>query len=103
MGAMTFNEKLEEIWRLLEEAYDHYFTYESHCKSQDGVVSIHYPNYFEMKKGNCEPSISIYSYCLGPSREHYFKDIDEALKTVREWHKNEMEYVPDMDEDGEMQ
>ena len=91
---MTFDDKLKEIWRLLAEAYDHYFSYDSYCKSSEGAVSVNYPTYFDMRDGKTEPTISVYSYVLGPNRNHYFDNIDEALETVREWHKEEMAYIP---------
>jgi hypothetical protein len=94
MSEMSFQAKLQEIWRLLAEAYEHYFSYESHCKSDEGAVSVNYPTFFEMRDGKTEPTVSIYSYCLGPNRNHYFSNIDEALTEVRKWHKKEMEYVP---------
>ena len=89
--------KLEEIWRLLEEAYDHYFSYDSYCKSGEGTVELSFPNYFEMKDGKREPSVTVWSYVLGPSRSHDFDNIDDALKEVRKWHKKEMEHDPTKD------
>jgi hypothetical protein len=86
--------KLEEIWKLLEEAYDHYFSYEGHCKSGEGTVELSYPSYFEMKDGKREPSVTIRSYVLGPDRSHDFDNIDDALTEVRKWHKQEMSYKP---------
>lgn len=92
-----FITKLEEIWRLLEEAYDHYFSHDSYCKSGEGTVELSYPNYFEMKDGKREPEVTIWSYVLGPSRSHDFKNIDDALAEVRCWHKQEMEHDPTKD------
>jgi len=90
---MTGLEKLREIVRLMDEAYDHYFaTSDGHCKTSEGYVGLGFNNYFERKAG--EPlrvaQVEIYSYVLGPSRSHYFGSVDEALATVREWHRNEM-------------
>ena len=92
--SMTSAEKLKEIMRLLDEAYDHYFEHESHCKSAEGRVSVHFGTYFDRNEGapwNQVECVEIYSYVLGPSRTHYFDSLDEALEEVREWHKREME------------
>lgn len=100
---MTNKEKLIKIRQLLKEAYDHYFKYsDGHCKSGEGHISIDFGNYWSDKK--CElkiTGVSIYSYVLGPSRLHYFKDLDTALETVVQWHKNEMSMT--YDEYGEPQ
>jgi len=34
--------------------------------------------------------VSVYSYVLGPYRNHDFDSIAEALETVREWHADTM-------------
>lgn len=89
---MTFDEKFKEILRLLTEAYMHYFEHsDGYCKSSEGAISLHWPSYF-WNEARSEPSVEIYSYVLGPSRTHYFKDVDEALATVRQWHHNEMHF-----------
>lgn len=94
----TFLPKLAEIQRLLAEAYEHYFATGSHCKSLEGAISIHLPEFFwddgqPSYGAQQRPGLEIYSYCLGPSRSHYFANIDEALKAVRRWHKAEMSEV----------
>lgn len=99
----AFEAKLNYIRKLLAEAYEHYFSYEGHCKSSEGAISINYPPFFWREDGAAEePSISIYSYCLGPHRDHYFRTIDEAVEEVRKWHRDEMSYDPnepaDMDD-----
>ena len=100
---MTNKEKLIKIRQLLKEAYDHYFKYsDGHCKSGEGHISIEFGDYWSDKK--CElkiTGVSIYSYVLGPSRSHYFDTLDEALETVVQWHKDEMN--TDYDEYGEPQ
>ncbi len=85
--------KLKQIRQLLKEAYDHYFEFseDGHCKSSEGHISIDFGNYWEDK--NCElkiTGVNIYSYVLGPSRSHYFKDLDTALDTVVQWHSEQM-------------
>lgn len=87
-------EKLLQIRKLLKEAYDHYFdNSDGHCKSAEGTISIEFGNYWTDK--NCElkiTGVSIYSYVLGPNRDHYFDSIDEALESVIQWHKDEMSH-----------
>jgi len=89
---MTNKEKLLKIRHLLKEAYDHYFEHsDGHCKSSEGYIGLDFGDYWSDK--NCELKITgvqIYSYVLGPSRLHYFKDLDTALETVVQWHKEQM-------------
>lgn len=89
-----FERKLAALRDLLSEAYEHYFaTSDGHCKSSEGAISVNWPPFFwrddepEVKSG---PSVSIYSYVLGPHRDHHFATIDEALAEVRKWHAQEM-------------
>ena len=90
---MTNEEKLLEIRRLLKEAYDHYFKHgDGHCKSAEGKISVHFGNYWEDGDDLIIRCVEIYSYVLGPTRSHYFDSLDEALETVKQWHKNEMIY-----------
>lgn len=90
---MSNKDKLKEIRRLLKEAYDHYFEHsDGHCKSGEGQISIHFGNYWEDKEDLTIRSVEIWSYVFGPHRNHFFDTIDEALKTVRQWHKEEMEF-----------
>lgn len=96
---------LEEIQRLLDEGLKHYLTYESHCKSSEGHVSvtISFGNSWERFKGPVKPTISIdvYSYALGPHRSHYFDDTEMALWAVQAWHTKEMRFNPEeAGEDG---
>ncbi len=84
--------KLIQIRQLLKEAYDYYFQHsDGHCKSSEGHISLDFGNYWEDK--NCElkiTGVNIYSYVLGPSRSHYFKNLDTALATVIQWHSDQM-------------
>ena len=89
-------EKLQEIQRLLDEAYDHYFKYESHAKSYEGRISITFNNYWDRKESG--PGVKIdyiniasYVFCH-EGRSQDFDSLDDALETVREWHKDEMAY-----------
>ncbi|GAA1064702.1 hypothetical protein [Streptomyces asiaticus] len=86
--------ELEELQRLLDEAYTHYFDNDDvgHCKSSEGYIGLHFTNYFDRRDG--EPfginSVEVYSYVLGPHRMHQFDTTAEALEAVREWHREEM-------------
>lgn len=88
-----FLAKFKKLQNLLQEAYEHYFEYgDGHCKSAEGLISIELPPYFwRLEDYLRRPTIGVYSYVLGPSRMHYFDNIDEALEEVSEWHKAEME------------
>lgn len=89
----TNKEKLQEIRRLLKEAYDHYFKHgDGHCKSAEGQISVHFGNYWQDKDDLVIRWIEIYSYVFGSGRSHSFDTIDEALDTVKRWHKEEMEF-----------
>lgn len=86
---------LAEIQRLMDEAYAHYFdSGESHCKSDEGYVGLHFNNVHDRRAG--EPfeivDVEIYSYVLGPHRTHNFRSTSDALDAVREWHRREMEH-----------
>lgn len=92
----TDMEKLQEISRLLDEAYDHYFKYEGHCKSSEGFISLEYGNLWD-RKGNPGDmhikNVHIYSYVFcDQGRSQDFETVDEALETVRGWHAREMAY-----------
>jgi len=89
---MTDKEKLLKIRHLLKEAYDHYFEHsDGHCKISEGSISLDFGDYWSDKKCECKiMGVQIYSYVLGSSRSHYFKSLDEALDTVTQWHKDEM-------------
>jgi len=86
--------KLEEIHRLLEEAYSHYFEYEGHCKSSEGFVSIEYGTLWDRREtGLAISNVHIYSYVFCKEGRHQdFDSLDKALETVREWHAEEMAY-----------
>lgn len=90
-------QKLDEIQHLLDEGLEHYLTYESHCKSSEGHVSVSFGNSWERRDGHNPIRVSVYSYALGPHRSHDFDSIDEALTEVRKWHAEEMAYIPDED------
>lgn len=88
--------KLQEISRLLKEAYDHYFEYEGHCKSAEGRIEVSYGNLWDRQDNpNNLPieSIYIYSYVFcRDGRSKTWTSIDAALEEVRGWHAEEMAY-----------
>ena len=96
-------EKLLQIRKLLKEAYDYYFQHsDGHCKIAEGHISLDFGDYWKDKDCECKVTgVEIYSYVLGPSRSHYFNNLDEALEEVKEWHRNEM--TASYDEYGEPQ
>ena len=87
--------KVQEISRLLKEAYDHYFEYEGHCKSAEGRIEISYGNLWERGDSHELKVESIYIYyyvfCRG-ERSKTWDTIDDALEEVRGWHAEEMAY-----------
>lgn len=95
----AFLTDLAEIQRLLAEAYEHYMADgDGGWKSSEGHISISFPEFFWIDGFYGEndtlpkpPEVSIYSYALGPSRMHHFKNVTEALAEVRKWHREEME------------
>lgn len=91
-------DKLTEIQNLLDEGLAHYLTYEGHCKSSEGHVSVSFSNSWDRRRGENPLTVEVYSYVLGPHRSHDFDSIDEALEEVRKWHAEEMAYDPDTEE-----
>ncbi|MFD8595395.1 hypothetical protein ACFV1L_10375 [Kitasatospora sp. NPDC059646] len=89
---------LAELRRLLDEAYEHYFSYEGHCKSSEGLISLHFNTVHDRLAG--DPfrlaGIGVYSYALGPHRQHDFSSMAEALDAVRGWHAVEMAHDPEV-------
>lgn len=85
-------QKLLEIRKLLKEAYDHYFSNDPDpsCKSAEGQMSVYFGNYWEDKDDLVIRHIEIYSYVFGSTRLHSFKSADEALETVKAWHKEQL-------------
>lgn len=99
-------EKLQEISALLNEAYEHYFSYEGHCKSYEGTIQIDFGNYWGRTDDPTNLTIqsvhiSSYVFCT-QGRHEYFDSVDEALQEVRKWHANEMAYDPNTPEEIEM-
>lgn len=84
---------LSEIVCLLDEAYRHYFdNSDGHCKSSEGAIDLHFGTFFDRNNGEDKIGCSIYSYVLGPHRNHSFESIESALAEVKKWHKAETEH-----------
>lgn len=96
--------KVNEIVRLLDDAYDHYFDRGGDgAKSSEGYVELAVPNYFDRRADKLTPGMAqlrcnVYSYLFGPSRMHSFDSIDEALDTVRKWYNDEIADDSDLSE-----
>lgn len=93
---------ISEIQNLLDEALEHYLSYESHCKTAEGWVSVSFGSSWERRDGKNPIVVEVYSYALGPNRSHHFDSVQEALTEVRKWHAAEMAYVPPEDYDEQM-
>ena len=94
--------KLNEIQQLIDEAYDDYIDRDPdlYHKSSEGHISVSFGNYFDRsheESPRVTPEVEIYSYVLGLHRSHYFDSIDQALETVRVWHRNQLNTVYDAD------
>lgn len=88
-------EQLAEIVRLLNEAYEHYFEFgDGYAKSSEAHISLDFGTYWDRADPETRhaPKVSIYSYVLGPYRNHNFDPIEQALQVVRVWHDRGMTY-----------
>lgn len=97
---------LQEIRRLLDEAYDHYFKYsDGCCKSFEGYIGLEFNNYFDRRDGQSfgVMGVEIYSYVFGPNRSHHYTSTALALAAVKEWREKEMQetYEEDVWHDDE--
>lgn len=89
-----------EILRLHDEAFRDYLERHDYGhKSHEGAIQLLFGNFWD-RDGWDNPGdpgtvgVSIYSYALGPSRQHYFDTISDGLAAMRQWHKGQME-APD--------
>lgn len=84
---------LREIDVLLHEANEYALSLDGYCKSSEGFVSVSFGNHWDRipgEDGRIPPRVEIYSYLLGPYRNHTFDNTLQALETVRVWHHNAM-------------
>jgi hypothetical protein len=90
--------KLKEMSRLLDKAYDHYFSYEGHCKSYEGSIELQYGTYWDRQENPADLKITgvhIRSYVFCRSgRDEFFDSVDEALAEITKWYEEEMSYDP---------
>lgn len=86
-------EDIKEIEILLRQSYNHYFLYESFCKSAEGYISVDYGDVWDREDGGTIKfrSITICSsvFCT-EGRSQEWTSTAAALATVREWHQKEM-------------
>lgn len=92
--------RLAELQRLLDEAYQHYFQHsDGYCKSAEGSIELSYGTHFTRRDGQLEaPAITnvhVYSYVFSTGRSEDFDTLEDALETVREWHREELSTVYD--------
>jgi hypothetical protein len=111
----VFLNKIAEITRLHDEAFEHYQKFDQHAKISDGSVTVelHFGNVYERReaKGPIKPRISLglYSYVVAIPREedysapsYYFDDADEALEAMAIWHARAMDFNPTAEEQAEL-
>lgn len=93
---LTAKDKIRELMRLHDEAFDAMMRVDGHCKSSEGYVELCLTNHTDRAAG-VDPlevqSVGVYSYVLGPSRMHHFDSVDEALETVRKWHREAFDWI----------
>ena len=86
---------LIEIQKLHDEAFQHFLDNgDGGHKSSEGYVEVNFGNFFDRASDRGKPvaGVGIYSYIFGPNRMHYFTTIADGLRTMKEWHKAEMEH-----------
>lgn len=90
---VDFMLKLRKLHELLIQAYKDWElrSPDLHHKQSDGQVRVITSDHFFSYNDNIRPKIEIYSYVLGPYRNHEFDNIDIALEEVTKWHKNQLE------------
>lgn len=90
---------LADIDYLLDEANAHSLARDGHCKSSDGHVSVSFGTHWDRdpEESRRPVTVEIYSYLLGPHRNHSFDSTAQALEVVKAWHKREMSYDDERD------
>ncbi|OXM57055.1 hypothetical protein CFP71_09980 [Amycolatopsis thailandensis] len=89
-SSSEFQRDFATLQQLLAEAYQHNLARDGHCKSSEGTISLHFPEFFWSFNSDKRIGVEIFSYCFGGGRTHDFDTIDAALDQVREWHRDEM-------------
>lgn len=84
-------EKLTELTRLLDEAYDHYLaTSDGYRKSNEGHIELTLGDYDQRAAGEAKLQLKVRSSIFGRSSTTNFTSIEEALAEVARWHEQEM-------------
>jgi hypothetical protein len=88
---------LRQIDVLLDEANAHSLARDGHCKSSEGNVSVDLGNHWDRdpEEPRKPVKVTVYSYLLGPHRQHYFDNTKQALDVVKQWHRQEMSWNDD--------
>ena len=96
-----FRNKLKRLHELLHEAYHDWLERDPDPsgKGSEGQVCITTSDHFFSYNSDVRPRVTVYSYILGPYRNHEFRNIDDALVEVGKWHKRQLEYDYSKDED----
>jgi hypothetical protein len=82
-------EKLEAFRAYVFEAIRKSLEEDGHCKSYEGAVAIHWPNYFEQDQP--QYGVHLSCYLIGPTRGYDWTAptieaaLDKALHDVRIW------------------
>jgi hypothetical protein len=85
-------ENLVEISRLLDEAYDNYFTKspDGSAKGSDGSLTASFGTYFDRKGAGIKvTNVRIFSYIFCKERSIDFSTTEKALAEVKKWHAKE--------------
>lgn len=86
-------ENLIEISKLLDEAYNNYFTKspDALVKGSDGSITVKFGTHFDRKDiGIKITKVTIFSYIFYKERSIDFDTTEEALAEVKKWHAKEM-------------
>lgn len=83
-----FQSKFATLQQLLAKAYEHNLARDGHCKSFEGAISLHFPEYYWSFNSDKRIGVEIFTYCFGSTCR--FDNVDDALDQVREWHRGEM-------------
>jgi hypothetical protein len=86
-------DNLQEISKLLDEAYENYFSKspDGSAKGSDGSLTVSFGTYFDRKHTGIKvTNIRIYSYIFCKERSIDFSTTEEALIEIKKWHAKEM-------------
>ena len=85
--------ELDRFYALRQYVFDNIkleLAIDSHCKSYEGAMAIHFPDYFDGRM--CEPwAITLDCYVFGPSRHYrwagdtFLIALEKAEKEIKSW------------------